>query len=191
MSYNPAIPLVTDFLLQSQSQLRANFQAINNVFSNNHYSLTRNDDFQGMHNVLKMRPQNGDPTTDANHIAIYTKLISQIPQLFFAPNSAQTPIQLTQGSISTGSALPQQFTFSAGPFYIYGGIVKNVTQGQTITLTPTSTLLSVILNSVDPSPQLSVLAAIPTNITGSSFDIQFTNLLPGSIMNIYYLAMGH
>jgi hypothetical protein len=200
MSYNPAIPQITDPLLQSQAQLRANFQSIFTVWGDNHYSLTGNNTFQGMHNVLTMQPQSGDPTTDATHIALYNKLDSNmIPELFFRPNANQTPIQLTYPSIAVGinGATPpvyltSQYTFSAGPFVIYGGLINNPTNGQTVILTPTTTLLYVGLTVANflGSP-LVIKNAIPTNITGSSFNISYaTNIIPGTLFNVYYLAIG-
>ena len=138
MSYNSSIPKSTDPILQSQRQLLANFQAINNAFSTNHVGLTKDPLVAGMHDVLTLRPQAGDPTTSASQIAIYNKLVGGTPEMFYAPNSSQTPIQLTYPSIKSDSSTTQ-YTFMAGPFVIYGGLVTNPSNGQTITVTPTTT----------------------------------------------------
>ena len=192
MSYNPAIPQVTDPLLQSQAQLRANFQVINTIWANNHFILTSNNETQGLHTVLTMNAQMTAPVTDATHVAFYNALVGGTPELFFAPNNAQTPIQLTYPSISTATNSTTQYTFSAGPFIIYGGLIVNPTNGQTVTLTPNSTLLYVglILSDYQGSP-LVIATAIPTNITGSSFNISYANnIIAGTLFNVYYLAIG-
>ena len=190
MSYKPAIPQGTDTTLQSQAQIRANFQAINTVFANNHYPLTGNNEFQGTHRVLTMRAQGVDPVTDATHIAFYNKLVAGVPQLFFAPNNAQTPIQLTYSSLSTGASLADQYSFVAGPFIVYGGFISNPSIGQVVNLTPISTLIYVGLTTAFPEKTGAVLAAIPTNIAGSSFTINYEVLAPGGSLSVYYLAIG-
>lgn len=269
MSFNPGIPNASDLLLQSQSQIRANYQAINQVFNANHSILTSNSNTMGMHSVLTMRPQSMDPSTDSTHVAFYNKLVSSVPELFFRPNSNQTPIQLTYPSISTMgsetlSGIPPisitgittgatttinvtstsglntgqqvtftsivgtkelngktatitvlngtqftvpiattnnwvsggnvysllQYSFVAGPFVVYGGLIKKATQGQTITLAPTSTLLYVGLTGANRSNAgLFVGSSCPTSISGSSFNISYANNFVGTL-DVYYLAIG-
>lgn len=194
-SFNPNIPAVTDPILQSNFQIKANFQAIAQAFASNHFRLNGDPSTSGNHSYLTMRPQSGDPTTDATQVALYSKIASSIPQLFFMPNNAQTPIQLTYTSISVDDP-EQMYSFIAGPFIVYGGRVDNVVNNQTITLSPGTTLLYVELTAVGISkqfyntlPQFKALAQpIPINITGTSFDVyneQFTGTL-----NIYYFAIG-
>jgi hypothetical protein len=190
MSFNSSIPLGTDAMIKSQGQLRSNFQAINAVFSENHVMM--NQDEQGMHNMLNFRPQTIDPTTSATQIALYTKLISSIPMLFFAPSSSQTPIQLTAPSISTGlqSTNPDvykadQFSFIAGPFIVYGGLITGATNGQVKILSPPSTLLYAnVLSIFKKDDSLSIVTAI----LASSFTIGLSPNTPAQ--DIYYFAIG-
>lgn len=197
MSYNPNIPIITDPILQSASQIKANFKAINAAFADNHVGLTRDDEFSGMHTALTLQPQAGDPVTSVNHNAIYNKLIGGVPELFFAPNNSQTPIQMTYPSLVTGlqSTNPdvyfvRQYSFVAGPFIIYGGKITNPTQGQTVTLTPGTTLIFVdliVANSKILPTQIAT--AIPTNITGTSFDITYQSTISANF-DVYYYAVG-
>lgn len=188
MSYNPNIPIGTDKVLQSQAQIRANFQAINIAFSENHTQLTSNQS-QGKHTVLTMRPQTLDPVTDADHVGFYNKLVTSIPELFFAPNNSQTPIQLTYPSINTASNSLTQYSFMAGPFVVYGGKIVGPTNGQTITLIPTSTLIYVGLTGTNIVPaSAGTQGVIPINITGSAFDVKFTSFITS--LDVYYLAIG-
>jgi hypothetical protein len=199
MSYNSAIPIGTDAILKSQRQILANFQAINEVWGRNHSSLTGNQDFQGMHNVLTMNRQTGDPSTDGTHVALYNKFdASSVPELFFRPISNQTPIQLTYGSISTGIASTnptvyktRQYSFIPGPFIFYMGNIAGVMDSQTITLTPTSTLKYVGLSIVGTLGGY----VVPFAITGSSFNVKYFStgsppLPPGFTATISYIAIG-
>ncbi len=190
MSYNVNIPQITDPILQSQPQIRTNFQIINNAFADNHLGLTKNQDFSGMHNVLTLRPQTIDPATSATQIAIYNKLVSTIPEMFFRPNNSQTPIQLTYPSIKVDST-NTQYSFVAGPFVFYFGFIANPTNGQVVNLSPGTTLLDVdiIIDSYKGSPT-AVAMAIPINIAGNSFTIK-TQVFSGSTtFNIFYMAIG-
>lgn len=196
-SFNPNIPQPTDKILQSFYQLRGNFNAINSVFGVNHVALTQDTTISGMHTVLTLRPQTADPTTSADEIALYNKLVTyagkNIPNLFFAPNSSQTPIQMTYPSIKSDDS-DTQYTFMAGPFIIYGGLLKNLTQannGQLITLTPGTTLIYVDLTVANAViGPLIIGMAIPVNISGTSFNINFQPIGIGEKFDLYYLAIG-
>lgn len=197
MSYNVNIPQLTDKILQSQPQLKANYQAINTTFSDNHISPTNNTNTVGMHSLLTMRPQAVDPATGANQVALYNKLVSSLPELFFRPHNSATPIQLTYPSINTGlsSTNPDiyktdQYTFMAGPFIVYGGFISGATNGQIKVLSPGTTLLYVGLTTENYTGSPTAIAtAIPTNITGNQFTITFQTSIPNT-RNVYYFAIG-
>ena len=196
MSYSSSIPVITDALGQSYGQVRANFEAINTAFADNHGGLTQDLTIAGMHKVLTMRPESGDPTTSAIQTALYNKLVSSIPALFFRPNSNQTAIQLTNGSIQTGLQstnpdvyYPQQYTFMAGPFIVYGGYLANVANNHVVTLTPGSGLLYVDLTVVNQFGIIGQPAmAVPTSISGTSFTVKIKTI--GGNRDIYYFAIG-
>lgn len=196
MSFNPAIPNVTDFTAISQQQILANFQAINNTFLIDHVALTAVEDV-GQHKSLTFRPQVGNPTTGADQSALYTKLDgSNLPQLFFRPSSDQTPIQLTNSNLNTvqtGASIDTQSSFLAGPFTIYMGIVRNATNLQVVTLLPSSTLiyvgLSTILSNTRIPTAFNIASAV--NIAGNQFTIRYmpiASFTPTPI--IYYMAVG-
>lgn len=191
MSYNPNIPIGTDKRAISQQQIRANFQAISNAFSDNHSPLGKNN--EGRHVVLTLRPQGADPATSATQVAIYNKLDgSSIPELFYRPNNSQAPIQLTYPSIGTTTIAPfpaRQYSFVAGPFVIYGGVISNPNNGDVITLTPVTTLRYVGLVSKDFGGTV-IGSAIATNIAANTFTIRFQTQL-GSSRDVYYLAIGN
>ena len=202
-SYNPNIPVNTDLMLKSQFQIKANFQAINSVWAQNHRKL--NDPQQGQHNLLLFRPQPADPTTLADQVALYTKLVTGTPQIFFRPQNNATPIQMTYSSLSTGLQstnpdvyLPTQYSFMAGPFVVYGGLIKAANNNQTVTLIPSTTLIYVGLTTQNLEATIGGKKYVqndrvePTNVSGNSFKIIFSSGT-GSVFtsqNVYYLAIG-
>ncbi len=196
MSYNPNIPQSTSKRSISQKQIRANYQAIYNAFANNHAALgTAN---QGRHNVLILRDQGmTDPTTSATETALYNKLVSSVPNLFFRPSSSQTPIQMTYPSIRTGLQstnpdvyYPTQYSFVAGPFIVYAGLLTGISQSQVVTLAPGTALIYVGLTALGVSNSLISNTIIPTSISGTSFTIKFENGVILKPPDVYYIAIG-
>jgi hypothetical protein len=192
MSYNASIPLVTDFLANSNNQIRSNYQSINAAFSRNHVALP-NKQNEGMHNFLTFRLQTGDPTTTATQIALYTKVVNSIPELFFRPSNDQTPIQLTYPSLSVGLQstnpdvfLPQQYSFMAGPFVIYMGTIL-INDGDVITLLPATTLVYVSVIQKDAAAAGKQNAAA-TNVAANQFTVRIPfNTQPQTVC---YTAIG-
>lgn len=208
MSFSGSIPNIGDFLAISQKQMNANFQAINNTFSIDHIPYTSLEN-EGKHDVLTMRPQMSDPTTSATQIALYNKLVSSLPQLFFRPSSDGTPIQLTNSNMNTaqtGSAGGTQSTFLAGPFTVYMGYVINCPNNQVVNVSPSSTLvyvgLSTFLEVDNQGGGQTFNTAAAVNISSNHFIIQYPtpitanpnpppSLLPANkFPTIYYLAVG-
>jgi hypothetical protein len=144
-----------------------------------------------MHNQLTLRPQSGDPTTSATQTALYNKLVSTIPELFFRPNNSQTAIQLTYPTIKADSS-NTQYSFVAGPFVVYAGLLTGVTDGQVITLSPSTTLLYVGLTVTNfkVNNPVGVSISTATNISGSSFTVRFLSFSGATTRDIYYIAIG-
>lgn len=191
MSFNPTIPVITDPILQSQRQMRANFQAIAAAWAVNHRPLTGNDDFGGMHNLFLLRPQGADPATSSTQIALYNKVVTSIPQLFTRPKSSGTPIRMSYPTIKADES-DEQYTFMAGPFLIYGGKIATPTNGQLVTLTPGTQLIHVDLTTTNLNfvPGI-VQVAVATNLSGTSFNITYQNVGSSPIpFDVYYFAVG-
>lgn len=195
MSFNANIPQTTDKIPQSYGQLRANFKSIALAFARNHVALSREvEDGAGKHRLLTMQPKS-DPVTGATEIALYNKVVGlNPPALFYMPNNAQTPINMTYPSLVTGlqSTDPdvyfaRQYSFIAGPFVVYGGLLKAVTDGQVITLLPSTNLIHVGL--IIANTQAGFFAnAIAKNITTNSFTLSVNSVV--SPFDIYYFAVG-
>lgn len=195
MSFNAAIPQVTDPRAQSAIQMKANFQAINSVFAANHIPINGdpvNGYEGGQHSVLTLRSQTVDPVTSADEVAIYNKLVTGTPELFYAPSSAQTPIQMTRDSIDTDTA-NAKYTFIAGPFTIYGGKVANPTNGQVVNLSPSTTLIYVglVVTKANPNLPTTLFAACATNLAANAFTIRYSATITNPAdLEVYYLAIG-
>lgn len=195
MSFNPSIPIATDFRAVSQRQILSNFQAIASAWLENHVPLTAVENV-GKHEVLNLRVQTVDPTTTANQSAIYNKLDgSGVPQLFFRPNANQTPIQLSNSNLNTlqtGATGDAQSSFIAGPFTIYFGFFANCPTGQVITVLPFSTLVYVGLSTIltgTLEPGLATTAAA-TGMAGNQFTVTYNNTQITANPTIYYMAIG-
>lgn len=192
MSFNPNIPIVTDPILQSQRQIRANFQAMAAAWSVNHTQLTGNMDFQGMHNNFNLRPQMSDPATGATEVALYNKIVSSIPQLFFRPNNSQTPIQMSYQNVKV-DASDTQFTFMAGPFIIYAGKIIQPVNGVLVVLSPGSSLIHIdlIATNIKIVPTIPP-TAVATNLSGMSFNVQYQMIAPGQPIpfDLFYFGVG-
>lgn len=192
MSYNISIPVATDILAISQRQIVANFTAMNDVFQRNHVAFTASEDL-GKHTVLNLQPV-ADPTTNADQIALYNKLVTSVPQLFFRGKSDATPIQLTNSNLNTlqtGSPGGTQSTFLAGPFTVYMGFVVASISGHVITLTGSTNVVYAGISTylVEQDAGDSTTAAI-SNITGNQFTFTFSTIKIKKPPTIYYMAVG-
>lgn len=198
MSYSPNIPNIGDFISKSQRQMLANFQAINQSFFENHVGLTSNEDI-GRHDLLLLRPRNSDPTTIASQNALYNKLVSSVPQLFFRPASNGTPIQMSNSNLNTvqtGSPPSTQSSFLFGGFTIYMGFIPNCLNMQVVSLTPSTTLRYVGLSMFFPTGTIPLnIPKIATAINIGSgnpneFTVTYGNFSPTNPVTVYYTAIG-
>lgn len=111
MVYNNAIPQSTDLISNSQSQILANFSAIDNGttgtsgsgFSRNHISMS-DTDYPGRHYLIELpETQSGDPSLPATaSSAIYTKTISTYGQPFFYNSNLAAGQVIWYGGTGTG-----------------------------------------------------------------------------------------
>jgi len=210
MSYTHNIPNSSDARAESQIQILSNFQTLNSVWSVNHTPLTSTES-QGQHKVLTMRNQTVDPTTAANQVALYNKLVSSIPELFFRPASNGTPIQLTYPSYTTGNptvvvvAGPTGYTnyiwqtFVPGPFVIYAGYITNplptgLQNINSVQLSPVSNLLYVNANqSAQGVVTGNLTGATATGLNGAgpgSFQLIISGVVNAKCTVAYYFAIG-
>jgi hypothetical protein len=134
-TYTVNIPKPTDIPATSQGQMYNNFNALNNIFGNNHYQFTNADTtLQGKHAFCSFPQQSVDPPTLNNELALYTKSASSLVSLYLrAQNNG--PVSLFQPSSSTVS--PTYYSFlSNASFYVQGGSFNYVPTTGTILTFP-------------------------------------------------------
>lgn len=86
MAYNANIPQPSDSLSQSQADILANFQAIAPLFN------------QGIQQFIILPEQPAAPTTSANEVALYSKDVSGVSQLFMRRESNGVELNFTSSS---------------------------------------------------------------------------------------------
>ncbi len=192
MSFSTNIPQVTNLLATSKLQLRANFQAINEAFTENHVTLTEGNDSIGFHNEFTLRPQSVDPTLFTNQCALYNKLVSGVPQLFFR-SGVSTPIQWSNSNVSTADN-DNCYSFMAGPFTIFVGIIRNCLPVDSKTFSQVTTLLSASLGTVGKAnPNSRSINAIPVSLVGNVLNIRYDPVVlkpPATTQVVYYTVIG-
>lgn len=95
MAFNQDIPQSSDDPSQSQSQLLANFQALNTFLSVNHEDI--NDSDEGKHKFMQMPSQSSAPSTAAGETAQYVKTSAYTgnPEWHYRRQSSGSEIDLT------------------------------------------------------------------------------------------------
>ena len=107
MTYNPNIPQSTDRPSDSQSQILANFTALNTIFGKDHVEFNASTD-EGEHKKVTLHePVVADPNLPDPYGSIYTKTVAGDSELFFEKwdNAAAANLvqQLTNLPVTSGA----------------------------------------------------------------------------------------
>lgn len=200
MSFNPAIPEVGNFTLNSYRQIRTNFNVINRAFADNHIGLTSDQQFAGLHSVVTFNPQAAmtAPVTSSVQVGLYNQLVGNSPNLFFAPSSSQTPIQLTYETLKSDRS-DTQYTFMAGPFIVYAGAFRDQNASSSpiaVSLSPGSKLIYVNVQMANITAIVGTVikTASVTDLSGTTFNIRVPAYMPFAGIpdkyDVYYFAVG-
>ena len=128
MAYNPNIPLATDQLSQSQSDIEGNFQAIQTLIDVNHVDFSDGADM-GKHWVINLPVQTGLPGSQfaAGEVGLYNQLPTAQPttgvnELWINKQNSGGVVQipLTASILSTNGS---PASFSNGWTYLPSGIL--------------------------------------------------------------------
>jgi hypothetical protein len=125
MAYTSNIPQATDRPNNSQSQILANFTAINTVNSVNH--VVFNDADQGKHKFVTMPEQAADPTTAVNEVAIFSQesALTSVAELAIRKENNGDVVEFT----SAGKADPGWAILPSGILIKWGsGTASGVAQ---------------------------------------------------------------
>lgn len=103
MAYDNSIPNASDKLKNSQPQIKDNFAALKTLIDVNHGTFGAAD--QGKHKFVTMPEQSSAPTTAADEMALYTKAVSGVTQMFLRNegNGAEVDFTSAVKSNSNGS----------------------------------------------------------------------------------------
>ena len=146
MAFNQNIPQPSDALDQSQADLLANFQALKALIDINHGTFSAAD--EGKHKWVTMPEQSAAPTTALNDIAMYTKAVSGVTQLFLRNENNGSEVDFTSANKSTSDGtltLPSGIILKWGRATSNGSGIATVTFG---TAFPTAILTAYGTTSV-------------------------------------------
>lgn len=120
--YNPDVPQGTQQINNTQEPIQYNFSDIAQLFAVNHVPFNTADTF-GNHTVIDYFGQSLDPSTEANEIALYSKNVSNDPnvlELFYRYPNDGNIVQLTGTSTSTEQTItgPSGYQYSSSELYI-------------------------------------------------------------------------
>lgn len=101
MGFTPNIPQVGQSLGNSRSQVLNNFAVLRSSFAANHADV--NDLNSGKHTFIQYVVQGSDPSTAANEIARYTKLVSSVAREFLRLPSNGAVFQVSGPAPSVGT----------------------------------------------------------------------------------------
>lgn len=209
MSYNPSIPNPTDFLSDSQGQIKTNFTAINAGLAINHYPLSPNTTDTGKHKYVQL-PENAAIATLVNENLLFTQPVGGVTQLFVKGETNGSEYQLT--SIASGidpnfstfgtngvytTVGPISFsggwTFLPGGLLLQYGTVTNA-NGNAQTAVPfpksfksTTVPFSIVTTMIRTGAGADVIYVVPTSPTDIDFDVFNTS---GNPRPFYWYAIG-
>lgn len=132
MAFKNNIPLATDKLSNSQSDLLDNFAAIDTYVNVDHTAFNAAD--QGHHKYVFFSQYSANPVTAATEAALFTKAGTDgNAQLFYAPHTSAAPVEISYAlkgttgwtwlpsgirlywtTFTSAAALSTVFTFPAG-----------------------------------------------------------------------------
>lgn len=184
MAYNANIPQPSDSLSQSQADILANFQAIAPLFN------------QGIQQFIILPEQSAAPATSANEVALYSKDVSGVSQLFMRRESNGIELDFTsslQASsgwarlpsgilIKWGSATPTRNTLGTVTYNTSGTIpvftaVYSVMVSQTFGAGPSIGDLNVAVSAGNfTNTNFQVFGRAIGLPSGGTFDIRFFSI---------------
>jgi len=143
LSYTANIPQPNDFIDESQAQLLANFQNLDNTFGVNHYTFSTASPPSGKHKFVEMPVLGAKPTSAAGEGTIYTKAGVQ-SQLFFNSDNSANEWQLTRALDTNFATFAKAtgWTFLPGAMILQWGIATSsgtTLPNTTVTFNPSFT----------------------------------------------------
>lgn len=116
MTYNPNIPLGTDFPSQSRSQFLTNFGQLNTLFGADHFPFNyATVALRGRHQFVTLEQQAAGPATSGTQVALYSKAAAGATNLFMRRATSGTEVQLSSNA--------DPIVATSGQTFLPGGLV--------------------------------------------------------------------
>lgn len=170
-------------LNQTLNPIQTNFGTINAAFLVNHveYGIAG----QGKHKFVTMPEQGADPATAANEMAIYTKDVAAVTQLFLRNENNGSVVDFTSKDITlanSGTTLPSGIILKWGRGATVAGLATvNFT-------TPFPTGILTVYGSLSTTAGAPGLAA---NIRLYGYTVNTMNIITNTDANFCWLAIGY
>jgi len=184
VTFNPSIPQSTDDISQTQGEILTNFTQLNTIFGNEHVEFndgtTAN---RGKHKAIRLIEQASDPSTAADEMALYTKAVSGVTELFTRGEGSGSIWQITGLTPSSATAGSRTILTPFGIRFNFGSVTVS-SAGTAITFhTPfASDVFFVLSNQRGGNAE-----AISVDLITTS---GFTATSKTSSLPAYYFAMG-
>lgn len=207
MVYNPNIPLPTDFLSDSQGDIKANFGAADTIMGIDHFQFSDGTSNKGKHkweHIVEVANYAAiTPAPAASEDVVYAKSAtsegaSSETNLFMSPDASGNEYQLTRtvtGKFSTfGTTVSDKgWTFLPGGLLLQYGFATSNTSSPNGTVTfPvafTSTPFSIQLNVLENSNSRRITHV--NTLTSTGFTCYIQDSSGSSVSNrFYWIAIG-
>lgn len=124
-TYTANVPLTNQRIKETTTIINDNFQALNTYLANDHIEITDATVAKRItHKQVTLNTLGAGPTTSASQMAIYTKLVNAIPELFYRRASSGTEVQLTVANQNPIKATTNNQSFLPGGIIIKWGTAQ-------------------------------------------------------------------
>lgn len=192
MTFQANIPLATDLISISQSDIKNNFTSLSTSWNVNHVDF--NASGAGKHKFVSLPNQLVDPATAVSEVALYAKAVAAIPTLFLRKESngsiiqmsGQDPIALTNGT----TFLPGGIIIKWGQFSTNAGGTATPTFASAFPTNCFVVVTSVIDNG---APTIADSAVYAYNYSNGGFSATGTKRTTKAALalNASYIAIGN
>jgi hypothetical protein len=196
MTYNPNIPNPTDFLSDSQGQIKNNFNSANTVYGTNHFAFNDASANAGKHKYLVMPLNTGIPGTAVGDINLFnTNFAVGAPSVLCFTRDGQGPnFTRITGIIDPLSSANPGYTILMGGMLLQWGIA-NVTSSTTVTMPQAFTSNGVAANGynvqvtpISPAAVAGTRDYVVNTLSSQTFKITWVGYT--GTVQFYYMAIG-
>lgn len=201
MSYDPNIPNASDFLADSQGQLKINFQQLDAGFAFDHYQFSDGTANRGKHKAVEMVDQ-ATPAGDAGQSNLWSNTDGTTSQLYYMNEASTNVYQLTKAIdasyanfgnavYNSGNTVNAGWTFLPGGLILQYGTTVNITNAGSTLITfpvtyasaPFSVVITMNRNDNTKSVDITVFDLTTT-------DFKIINSSSNNSKPVFWMAIG-